>query len=313
MKSGEHPPKGVKELVLKLAGSKPRPTNREIVEAVQRKFRVDIVERTVARYCKAAGLPTSSRQLQASAGYLNQGTAQHDSHIDELVTLAKEMRRHLVVPSPFDATAWYTQLGIRVMGWGLPGLPCPSIEGFTLSEEHQALVPFLRAHMDDAGFWANLEAVGEKAVKYCYDLWSWIEVVVNDAYEATRLPLLQPGQVGVAGLTEEFFDEVFRLAAVVNGGNPLSNLWPPYEQGRTDSDIAELTIGRIRRRAIAWAPADDHERLIEVHKGLVVRMAGQPIRTLWESHTRVETVLKKLRARLLPGMVRPEVAQGRCE
>ena len=63
MKQGEPPPKGVKELVLKLAARDPRPTNKQIREGVQTTFGegTELSDRTIGRYCKAAGLPGSSR------------------------------------------------------------------------------------------------------------------------------------------------------------------------------------------------------------------------------------------------------------
>ena len=68
MKPGERPPNGVKELVLKLAGSNPRPTNKAICEDVKRRFgeRIEVSERTVGRYCEKAGSPTSSRRAWGS-------------------------------------------------------------------------------------------------------------------------------------------------------------------------------------------------------------------------------------------------------
>ncbi len=61
MKMGEHPPEGVKKLVLELAGTNPRPTNKEIREAVQRRFEgIEISYRTISRYCSAAVLPRST-------------------------------------------------------------------------------------------------------------------------------------------------------------------------------------------------------------------------------------------------------------
>jgi len=61
MKQGERPPKGVRELVLRLAGRDPRPTNRVIQQRIKEKFEVTVDQKTIQRYCKAAGLPTSPR------------------------------------------------------------------------------------------------------------------------------------------------------------------------------------------------------------------------------------------------------------
>ncbi len=68
MKKGEGPPNGVKELVLKLAGRNPRPTNKGICDDVKREFGegIEISERTVGRYCEKAGLPTNSRRAWGS-------------------------------------------------------------------------------------------------------------------------------------------------------------------------------------------------------------------------------------------------------
>ena len=66
MKRGEPPPSKARELVLKMAGIYPRPTNRQIREAVQRRFGEEIVlsDRTIFRYCRAARLPASTRDSE---------------------------------------------------------------------------------------------------------------------------------------------------------------------------------------------------------------------------------------------------------
>ena len=61
MKKGERPHEGVKQLVRQLAVRRLRPKNKQIKQAVWDKFGEDISERTIARYCKEAELPTSSR------------------------------------------------------------------------------------------------------------------------------------------------------------------------------------------------------------------------------------------------------------
>lgn len=70
MKPGERPPRELKEFVLRLAGSRPRPTNREICQAVERRFGLTLDDRTIGRYCQAAGVPTSSRQKPGQAAPL---------------------------------------------------------------------------------------------------------------------------------------------------------------------------------------------------------------------------------------------------
>ena len=67
MQPGERPPKKVKELVVELGGRLLRPTNAKIIEAVKQELSLDISDRTIRRYCKEGGVPTSVR-WQPSAG-----------------------------------------------------------------------------------------------------------------------------------------------------------------------------------------------------------------------------------------------------
>ncbi len=67
MKRGEPPPRGLKELVVRLGGG-PRPTNQVIRQSVKEKFGVTVDDKTIRRYCKAAGLPTSSRLSRQQEG-----------------------------------------------------------------------------------------------------------------------------------------------------------------------------------------------------------------------------------------------------
>jgi hypothetical protein len=99
MKSGEKPPRGVKELVTRLAGANPRPTNKEIRETVQRKFEVALSDRTIARYCKDALLPTRSLRPDKSkgSGLIDADTARlkqtrQVEHIRQLQLLARSVR-----------------------------------------------------------------------------------------------------------------------------------------------------------------------------------------------------------------------------
>ena len=61
MARGKPPSREAHELVLKLATLTPRPTNRAIMSAVRDTMGEAVSERSIARYCEAAGLPTSNR------------------------------------------------------------------------------------------------------------------------------------------------------------------------------------------------------------------------------------------------------------
>ena len=100
MKKGEIPPKGVKQLVIKLAGRNPRPTNRDIQLAVIYKFGAKLDPRTIVRYCQEVGLPTSGSPRgdrwsgevppkQMLLGHLNELAHTEDMrrHWDSLVVL----------------------------------------------------------------------------------------------------------------------------------------------------------------------------------------------------------------------------------
>ncbi|MDD5605607.1 MAG: hypothetical protein WC231_01335 [Dehalococcoidales bacterium] len=99
MKSGEKPPRGLKKYVISLASSNPRPTNKEIREAVDRKFETGISDRTICRYCTQAGLPTKSiqkpenidtKQREADVGKEKQ--RRQIEHIQQLQLLARNTR-----------------------------------------------------------------------------------------------------------------------------------------------------------------------------------------------------------------------------
>ena len=60
LQNGEKPPPEVMDLVIHLAGGQPRPTNLEIIEDVERRFKIIISARTVGRYCAEAGVPPST-------------------------------------------------------------------------------------------------------------------------------------------------------------------------------------------------------------------------------------------------------------
>lgn len=97
LKQGKPPPKGVRELVLKMAGRNPRPTNREIIDEVKRKFgeAISIDGRTISRYCKDVGLPTSSRKPKA----IKKAPASPQL-ITEIKKLVEEIKRITIVPPP---------------------------------------------------------------------------------------------------------------------------------------------------------------------------------------------------------------------
>ena len=264
---------------------------------------------------KAASVPTSSRSSDAVDSDLARDTALQSDHIEELLTLAEQMRGFLDVPSPFDATAWHRNLSVRITGWRLPGLPCPSIEGFTLSEEQQALLPELRSHMNDEGWWRDLEALDEEAVRYCYSLWDDINLMVGTAYQEIGFPLLQPHQEGVAGLYDECFDTAIQRADAWSHGDPNPTAWDLYHSGRKSGELTELTFGSVTLSVIALAPEDDHEQIIQTHRLLTLRLSGPKgmPRSLLDSHSSLETALADLRLRLIPGRMRRIVTTGHCE
>lgn len=292
-------------------------TAKEIAEAAKYSATVSYVQNLFLRWCawRDQNLSASSRGPEAKGEYLNWNTVQRDKHIEELLALANEIRKYLTVPFPFEATAWYNQIGVQVTGWQLPGLPCPSIEGFTLSEEQQALIPSLKAHLDDPGFWKDLEALNEDAIRYCYDLHNWIELMVADARDATGLPLLKPGQEGMAGFTEAFFDKALSLSLAMDKEDPEGSLKLAkyYQPGAKIGDLTALTYGHKSFTVIAWMPEDDNEQLIELHGTFALKMSGQFIRELVDSHAKVETALERLRSRLMPAVIRFKIVRGRCD
>lgn len=96
VKPGEHPPEGVTELVVKLAESIPRPTNRSIRQTVKERLGVEIKDdRTIRRYCEAAGVPTSSltvnrfQELQGTSGCKHEN--QFRALLDQWLNQIKDM------------------------------------------------------------------------------------------------------------------------------------------------------------------------------------------------------------------------------
>jgi hypothetical protein len=140
------------------------------------------------------------------------------------------------------------------------------VDGLTLSSDQEALVPFLRAHWDHEEWWRRLQALNEETTEYVFDLYNWVETLVNDANNLTELPLLSTGQEVMAGLTEVFFEEGLRLAAVLDMSDPARAAWPRYQPGSAALGLAPLPIGQTRRKMIAWAPVESHESIVEVHK-----------------------------------------------
>lgn len=96
MKKGEPPPKGAKELVVRLAGSNTRPTNREIQGDVQRKFGCSISPRTIARYCRDANLPSNGR-AKVTLYPVDQDLLldAKKRHCDDIVCLLESWRKNL--------------------------------------------------------------------------------------------------------------------------------------------------------------------------------------------------------------------------
>lgn len=281
--------------------------------------KVGISRRQVVRIWDKARVSRDRKHISISEGKEDDAATRYsevlrDRHIQELIHLAGEIYKYLTVPFPCEATAWYSRIAPQLIGWRLPGLLCFSIEGFTLSDKQQALVPYLQAHMDDPGFWRDLEALDEEAIKYCYHLHGWIQILVYDAYRYTGLPLLTPGQEGQPGLTPEFFDTVLRLASFQDRDDPwagLNNLH--YDTGGIEGGLTGLTFGHWQRSTIAWAPEDDHGNIIDVHKNLIAKMTGEFINKLIDEHTQVETCLVKLRERLLPSIIGIRIAGGHCD
>ena len=181
MKPGERPPRGVREIVLRLAGRNPRPTNREVREAVQRKFGEDfeLSDRTIVRYCRAAGLPTSGRR---SSG-LDKETGNPDLeialHRKELVSFGQRLREGLSIETPYKAAESITEGDPAAMWNGGPAvvLACGprDAEEETAEAEWgfgrygvrtQSLFPSFQEHLAGHVCWAALEVVENGFRKY---------------------------------------------------------------------------------------------------------------------------------------------------
>lgn len=98
VKPGERPPSGLKEKVLRLAGRNPRPTNQAIADAVKEAFGVKVVERTIRRYCKVAGVATSSRR-KLPGGVPDPELGPHGR---ELLHLGQRVRDRIALPGPLN-------------------------------------------------------------------------------------------------------------------------------------------------------------------------------------------------------------------
>ena len=181
MKQGEHPPKGLKEHVLRLAADNPRPTNREIQDDIRRKFGTTIDGRTITRYCAAAGFPT--RRGMSSA------TRPSREVIGEIRRLAKTIERQLSVPKPGiplldlseealreleqgmsaammkgNATPWFQAIATLNHPWWRADGPIDVF--FNLSRQQQALLhTFLALHMSQQ-LKAGIERWAEGASHY---------------------------------------------------------------------------------------------------------------------------------------------------
>ena len=114
MKRGQRAPKGAKQLVVKLGGRNPRPTNKVIQKAVIDKFGIELSEKTIRRYYEELGLPTSS--FPPSSGQSDDGP-HHPAWLGHLNELAhtQDLRRHwdglLVLLKDMEAIAMYPARG----------------------------------------------------------------------------------------------------------------------------------------------------------------------------------------------------------
>ncbi|MFA4835022.1 MAG: hypothetical protein WC749_02980 [Dehalococcoidia bacterium] len=129
MKPGERPPKIVKAMVVDLGGRLLRPTNAKIIEAVKQEFSLDISDRTIYRYCKKAGVPTSvRRQRSAGAVYVTRSKlkieplGQSNTRSRHYVEGAVRMVTQLQIRNAGAVEAKGVQGILQVIGTGVPNV-----------------------------------------------------------------------------------------------------------------------------------------------------------------------------------------------
>lgn len=271
MKQGERPPKGARELVIRLAGSYPRPTNRAIRRAVEDKFAVNLDDRSIRRYCEKASLPTGGRRSSISEKAPGTADVKLGPHRKELFYFGLRLRDRLHLWMP-DEVVQLDADEDRVQHWsGKPGIwagaPRDREEGNVEKEwssgpynaRTHSLFSWFRQHLARNSCWQRLREVEEAIGSYVVACQSARQALENDL--TSRLP----------GLTEAELQAMIRsllrdIYYRVTGGAGLGLSYDPAPQGSrwrlhlgvasVDADSAEALqpLAEAHRILVAEGP-----------------------------------------------------------
>ena len=309
MKQGERPSDKVKEEIYRLAAKEPRPTNTAIQAAVKERFSTSVSPRAISRYCKKAGLPTSSlstKELEQSPACRSIRVdpllvTLRQQHQDDICSLAAAESEELSVPvchdTPFRKRNWVVDCKGR---WTLP------------AEQHE-LYPFLRDHLKADDLWQELDDLRAKLPEYqqqCKDLLVDIEKLATNKIYA-RCPVA-PSSDRVLPCITPWFSSLIYYESVSMAMGIADPIREPYKLEPMGEDVVGL---KIHASYIAYA--------LDVRGLELLKLAHHRLRKKWKGHPRPKQLVvqyqelaetkNSINRRLEPNLVRQLVYRGNCE
>lgn len=338
MKQGERPPKGVKLLVVRLAGRDPRPTNAVIEEVVKEKFGVNLDSKTIRRYCKEAGLPTSNQTARGVAGGWRPPSAvwaadavyqqARLNHVRRLSEVAEQLEGQLYLPLPGDASSWVPPqgylhrvlaicsgshpLGLRPNYCWEPQEADPGV--IHLGVEGDLYFPCLRGHIADNQVWTlfqDWKTTGAVYLSACHQL---AQAIVKECEGRTGSRILIDEDWPQEGVYWYFAKRVYAHHTNLAQGYPGVGriVYELKEEPQEQGIIPTLWHGDSR-----IACHQDREFLTEwqgVHQKLLVGDDWKAnAEALVREHEKLDEIAKSIRQVLRLEIERGTFDRGRCQ
>ncbi|MDO8472320.1 MAG: hypothetical protein Q7T05_00715 [Dehalococcoidia bacterium] len=308
LQKGERPPPGAKERVIRLAGSRPRPTNKEIIEDVQRKFEITMSDRTIRRYCEEARVPRSTKRLPASAAEKGSADPELGPHARELFYFGQRLRDRLGLLLPLDAAA-LDPGEKRLNLWSSDVHAITGAKGWALGNydsRGDLLFASLQQHLAGNSCWTILKQVEDSFWKY--------QKPCARAYRRVREEVSKQSPALADTDIEAMADSLFVNACYrAEGTSDIAFSYEPHKTQQDDKVWWHLQLGR-------WGVGHTEDPaalrpLASVHKELTTALpATGEFKELIEVAQAARQAIQQFQRVLSPdALLRKLVLHGRCD